>query len=305
MGRKFIWKRLLPAVLLAAALYLVLGAVLPFARCPAVTEETRSAAAGLEVSGGGGERVRVVADSGEALRERVRLISQAEERLILSTFDIRADDSGKDVLCALLAAADRGVEVKMLVDGFCGLTRMAGNEYFIALSAHENAEVRIYNPIRPWIPWTLMARLHDKYLIADDAAYLLGGRNTHDAFLGDREGNHDWDVLVWREEPTPGDSLDQLLDYFGRVWSSPDCRVFHDDTRELGKRRVMAAGAALRERYVGLHNVHPDWLEPVDYGTATLPTEGIRLITNPIHTGPKEPTAFYAITELMGRGSGR
>lgn len=35
--------------------------------------------------------------------------------------------------------------------------------------------------------------MHDKYLIVDDTAYILGGRNTFGYFLGSYEGhkNHD------------------------------------------------------------------------------------------------------------------
>lgn len=36
------------------------------------------------------------------------MISQAKEEIILSTYDIKADISGKQVLAALLDAADRG-----------------------------------------------------------------------------------------------------------------------------------------------------------------------------------------------------
>ena len=33
-----------------------------------------------------------------------------------------------------------------------------------------------------------MGRLHDKYLIVDDTAYIVGGRNTYDYFLGEGTG---------------------------------------------------------------------------------------------------------------------
>ena len=199
---KFTVKKVLLLMLLGALLYLLLGAILPFTAHPEVSEETRRAVAETAYTGSeqGTERARIIADNGEALTRRLQMISQAKERIILSTFDIRSDESGKDVLAALIAAADRGVEVKLVVDGFCGFTRMTGDPYFVTLSARKNAEIKIYNPVNPLKPWTLMARLHDKYLIVDNTAYLLGGRNTHDYFLGDHDGkqNYDWDVLVWQ-----------------------------------------------------------------------------------------------------------
>ena len=63
---------------------------------------------------------------------------QAEDRVILSTFEFRADNSGKDILAVLLQAADRGVDIKILVDGVAAFLQMDRNEYFQALAAIEN-----------------------------------------------------------------------------------------------------------------------------------------------------------------------
>ena len=55
--------------------------------------------------------------------------------------------------------------------------------------------------------------MHDKYLIADDSLFLLGGRNTFDLFLGDyvQDQNIDRELLVWNTAPAPGSSLAQLI----------------------------------------------------------------------------------------------
>ena len=92
------------------------------------------------------------------------MISQAKEEIILSTYDIKADISGKQVLAALLDAADRGVKVSIVTDGVPYVTSIWGNPYFLALAGQENVEIKIYNPLRFWQPWKLMGRLHDKYL---------------------------------------------------------------------------------------------------------------------------------------------
>lgn len=307
MYKKRFWRKWVPLLILGIALYLLLGAILPYLFHPKITRETEEAFARTEFLGEetGPERVRVIADNGEALAQRIRLISQAQERIILSTFDIRSDESGKDILAALCDAADRGVRVQVVVDGFCGFTQLQGNEYFMALSALENAELRIYNPIHILKPWHLMARLHDKYLVVDDDAYLLGGRNTHDYFLGTHDGmqNYDWDVLVWQSRPgTEGTSLEMLTDYFGGVWESPACRSYHNDRRELERPAVAGAMEELRERYQTMQRERPDWFAPVDYETITRPTNRIQLLSNPIQAGVKEPTAFYAMTRLMAQG---
>lgn len=65
----------------------------------------------------GQERVLSIDTNMDALLWRLRLTQAAKERIVLVTFDFRDDNSGQDIMSALLNAADRGVEVQILVDG--------------------------------------------------------------------------------------------------------------------------------------------------------------------------------------------
>lgn len=290
-------------VLLAFVLYIVLGAIAPHLKRPKVTEETKREIADTTFFGEApsGERACILADNGEALAERIRLVSQAQDRVILSTFDFKTDESGKDMLAALSAAADRGVQVQVLVDGVSGFTRLKGNPYFQALSGRENAQIRIYNSINLLMPWRSMGRLHDKYLIVDEKAYVLGGRNTYDFFLGDYGGyiNYDWDVLVYQEEPVEGGSMEQLTDYFAGVWELPLCRTYHDEEKVLSKKSVIRAGEELAARYEDMQEEHADWFVPCDYTEKTKPANHIQLISGPTGCYEKEPVVYEAITQLM------
>lgn len=67
------------------------------------------------------ERVRSIDDNSDALLWRLRLIEEAKERIILTTFDFWDEESGQDVIGALWAAAERGVRVQVLLDGINGL----------------------------------------------------------------------------------------------------------------------------------------------------------------------------------------
>lgn len=68
----------------------------------------------------GSERVAYVDDNTEALILRLQMIEMAQEEIILSTFDFNGDESGKDMMSALMHAAHRGVKVKVIVDGLSG-----------------------------------------------------------------------------------------------------------------------------------------------------------------------------------------
>ena len=285
-------KLLLVIALLAAYICAI---VLPYARQPAVTAATIEGFTASDFYGDSdtGERARIISDNGEALAERIRLISQAEEEIILSTFDFNADDSGKMLLAALLSASRRGVHVSLLVDGLAYATGILGNPWFQALTREENVELKVYNPLNPLKPWNLMGRLHDKYLIADRTAYILGGRNCYDFFLGDHDGykNYDWDVLVCCEDAEAFSSLDQLLEYFRSVWALDECHAVA--SRKEGKQEELLA------LYSRMQEEHADWFRPVEYGELTVPARRIRLVSNPIGPQVKEPLVFYTITELM------
>lgn len=142
--------------------------------------------------------MRSIEDTDSALLWRLQLIESAEREVIFSTFDLRADGSGQDLMAALYGAAQRGVRVRVIVDGLNGFLHLQNSGVLRALAAEENVEVRFYDPIDLLRPWKLNYRLHDKYLIADGSKYILGGRNSNDLFLGSYQENQniDRDVLV-------------------------------------------------------------------------------------------------------------
>ncbi|MCD7813143.1 MAG: phospholipase D family protein [Lachnospiraceae bacterium] len=284
-------------------LYILLGAFLPFVVQSQISSSTAEEVQETsfysdEVSG---ERASILSDNGEALEERIRLISQAQEEIILSTFEIDADTSGKMVMSALMEAAERGVNVYILVDGFSYIKSMWGNPYFLALAQTEHVEIRIYNPVRPWMPWTFMGRLHDKYLIVDDLGYILGGRNTYDYFLGDQEGhkNYDWDILVYSADAGDDNSLERVRDYFWSVWEQSVCRTLADNHFWEKLPPVISAKGELWDVYEEMTAEYEDWFSEEDYESVTVPVNHIELVSNPTHIYSKEPVVFYTITELM------
>lgn len=172
----------------------------------------------------GGERIRCIDDNEEALLWRLRMIGAAKKSIVLATFDLRADESGTDLLVALNHAAEKGVEIKLLIDGIYQQLFLNGSKEFQALAARENVEVGVYNPVSPVGIFKLNYRMHDKYVIVDDKMYLLGGRNSNDIFLGDytTDVNVDRDILVCDTTNGKGESLQELEAYFQQIWNE-DC----------------------------------------------------------------------------------
>lgn len=289
---KRIWIR--AAIVLAVVVaYLVGALVLP----PAFHKEVHAQQLVLPDSNQG-ERICCIDDNTDALIWRLRLIESAREEVILSTFGFGTGQSGQDMVAALLAAAERGVEVKLLLDGLHGKKTMDQSEHLQALAAMPNVQVHIYNAINPLKPWRANYRMHDKYLIADHSMYMLGGRNTNDLFLGDYsdEPNIDRDVLVYGTGAEG--SMGQLRDYFQSVWSLPVCKDYECEENE----DTETVRAALRQRYRALQEKYPTAFGFTDWENKTIPANSVALLTNPVSAGNKSPQLWKQMCLYMGRG---
>lgn len=301
-SRKHFKIRYVLAGILLFILYVLLGVLFSYTRQPAVSKAHKEAFHAQDCYSNtvSGDRACVIEDNVDALTLRLRMIHQAKHRIVLSTFDFHSDESGKDVIAALLGAARRGVKVQVLVDGFSALQHMDGNEYFYALSSEKNVEVKIYNRLNLLMPWKSMGRLHDKYLMVDENQYLLGGRNTYDYFLGDNGyKNYDRDVLVYTDRPEADSSIHQLEDYFESVWNLAVCKDFGDTSFRVSKKDTANARKELDRRYKTLLKEEPQIKEKPDYQSMTFETNKITLLSNPTHVYAKEPIVFYDLVELM------
>lgn len=277
-------------ILLLLLFYVVISLVVPPLFHKSVTEKT----SGRDAEGTAQERILSIDNNMDALLWRLRLIEQAQESIVLVTFDFRDDNSGRDIMAALLHAADRGVQVRVIVDGINGALRLSGSENFRELASHERVEVKLYNPVNPVKLWETNYRMHDKYLIADDFAYILGGRNTDDLFLGNyaKSYNEDRDILVYETEPGKGGSYQQLWEYFERIWTLPCCELFE---------REGDTGGYLDKHYQELKEKYPAAFATPDWEEAAIEPESIELCTNPIEPENKEPVLWGRMVEEMER----
>ena len=252
-----------------------------------------------EVSITTSERVCLIDNNEDALLWRLRLIRSAQEEIILSTFDFRADSSGTDVIAALWGAAERGVQVRLIIDGINAQLHLSGSDVFQALAAHDNVEVKFYNPIRLTQLWTVNYRCHDKYLIIDRSTYLMGGRNTSDLFLGSggtSRQNIDRDIVVYNGGFTTA-SANTLLEYFDRIWLLDTNRAFH---AEAENHRVKKATAILARRWTEINDTKQ--LTAINWETETLQTNEVALLSGDCTAWNKEPMLLNTLTTLMQKG---
>ena len=252
----------------------------------------------------GTERIAYVKDNTKAMLYRLWMIKEAKEKIIMSTFEFHADDGGKNVIAALLNAAEHGVKIRILVDGINGFLELKKNPWFQAFDMHENISIKIYNSVCFSNLWRIQKRMHDKYLIIDDKMYLLGGRNTTDLFLGNYSSkkNIDRELFVYETKLTPDSSLVQLQAYFERIWKLPECTYYQCKTRSE-KKFLRKKYSVLRERHEEIYSEFPNANEKQDWIANTMETQKVTLLTNQIEAKKKQPKLWKTLNKIMLSGN--
>ncbi|MDP9090012.1 MAG: phospholipase D family protein [Pseudomonadota bacterium] len=169
----------------------------------------------------------MLANGIDGLAARLELIGAARQELDLQYYIFRGDVSGTLVSQALLRAADRGVQVRILVDDG---ESVAGDERLFALAAHPFIQIRVFNPFNyrghnraaraldfVFHKKRLDHRMHNKLIVADNALALIGGRNVGDQYFQIAPDSQFGDDDVAVEGPL----VSQLSGVFDEFWNSP------------------------------------------------------------------------------------
>ncbi len=210
----------LRVILCALLVYLAAG-LLPCMILPSYPE---SRTEDWPVTGAGSDAAMLVETGSESRDIRLALISSAEEHIRLGTYIFGVDESGKETMAALYQAAERGVQVDILTDGLLGVFNFHDDPLVHALGSHRNVHIYLYNPVDLLKPWNLNGRYHEKYLVADGAYALLGGRNVSDEFLVQDTPGYSYDLEVLLKRTGGGISaVDLLTERFDGVICSAFC----------------------------------------------------------------------------------
>ncbi|MFT5535392.1 MAG: putative cardiolipin synthase [Candidatus Paceibacteria bacterium] len=124
---------------------------------------------------------------------RIALARRAERTLDVQYYLFHGDETGRAIGRELLAAALRGVRVRILLDD---IATQGQDEVLARLSAHPNFEVRVFNPFaggRSTLLTRVLAslgdldrvnhRMHNKLFVADNAMAITGGRNIGNEYF--------------------------------------------------------------------------------------------------------------------------
>lgn len=142
-----------------------------------------------------------------AFEARVLAARHAQRSLDLQYYYWLGDRTGSLLTQEIIAAAERGVRVRLLIDD---INTRGNDRAYLALDAHPNIEIRLFNPsrnrsngLRRGLELALRAfratrRMHNKAWIADGRLAIIGGRNIGDAYFDADEATnfHDMDLLL-------------------------------------------------------------------------------------------------------------
>ena len=131
-------------------------------------------------------RIRFLFDNRDALESRIDMIRGAQANLDISYFLIGDTNDKVSVagLALLQKAAERGVLIRLLVDGRFNKIPQPS----MALLKQSGVQIREYRAAGRRCLFNLKwrnRRLHDKLVLTDKQYLLLGGRNIEDAYFGE------------------------------------------------------------------------------------------------------------------------
>jgi putative cardiolipin synthase len=169
-------------------------------------------------------QVYLIPSADEAIARRIEMVRNTQKTLDVTYFSWDKDTVGLVLLNEIKVAADRGVDVRIVIDDL-----LVFDEKWLAdLSNHPNIVIKIFNPFnsrkRGWFGRAvdfaqnrelLDHRIHEKYFNSDGKIMILGGRNIGDAYFGySKVGNFfDMDVMI------KGDVISPYEENYEYMWT--------------------------------------------------------------------------------------
>ena len=173
---------------------------------------------------------RVMTTGEDSLVARLSIIRAAQKSIDLQYYAINDDVTSNLLIEAVMEAADRGVKVRFLIDD---ISVGKVQRCLVALDGTDNIKVKIFNPFsrgNQFIVSRIIAffshfkrntkRMHNKILIADASAGIMGGRNLGDEYF-DAHADvsfKDIDIL------SIGPITHKMVESFDKYWNNENAR---------------------------------------------------------------------------------
>lgn len=299
--------KILPSIVKGYLLYAtVFGAVIFAFHNPNITnyKETHPVDR-LQGESIGQDRVALVDERYLSGLARINLIENAKDTLDISYYTLHEGKSTDIFFGSILNAADRGVKVRILLDGVFHNLKGDLKEIPYICYAHPNIELKYYEPFSILKPWTWNNRLHDKIIIVDNELAMIGGRNIGDKYFA-KDGyegviTNDRDVVVLNtdKENISSSVISQFENYFNKIWNHKYSKYPLKKLKGSQKKEGEEKAKYLQDYVKKLKETKEELFNyPFDWEKMSYPTNKVTLIHNPIERLNKEPWCWYEITNL-------
>ncbi|NTV13675.1 MAG: phospholipase D family protein [Desulfobulbaceae bacterium] len=193
-------------------------------------------------------RFLLLHDGRQALDARVELIRGATHQIKLQTYIWKEDGAGRLIARELIRAADRGVQVQVLLDDFNTSNEL---HLFRALNAHPFINIHLFNPIpKVWrqgvfrwlhLIWEIRRmnrRMHNKALLVDNQLAIIGGRNIGDEYFDQDPKFNFLDLDLLCLGPVVAELSTSFDLYWHHEYAKPIKRWFRARRKRLYRRRL-------------------------------------------------------------------
>ena len=172
--------------------------------------------AGSRISGRSvesGNAIVMLRNGDEAYPQMLAAIDGATASIALSSYIFRADAAGNEFIAAAIRAHERGVAVRVLIDGFGGGYLLAGA--YRKLRAAQVPAAQFLHSALPWRMPFLNLRSHRKLLVIDGSVAFTGGLNIGAENLVSRRPRH---PVLDTHFRFAGPVVAQLCEAFAEQW---------------------------------------------------------------------------------------
>jgi cardiolipin synthase A/B len=159
----------------------------------------------------GGNTATLLINGDEIFPAMLRDIRQAQKSVNLESYIFQPDEAGRQFADAMIVAARRGVEVRLLVDAWGSKLQSLGDELKAA-----GVKVQRYRPLRLFSIYKVGKRTHRKILVVDGKIGYTGGLGIDERWLGDARNPKEWRDTQVR---VTGPVVDQMQAIFGEDWT--------------------------------------------------------------------------------------
>ena len=151
----------------------------------------------------------------------LEIINQAEKFIFLEYFIITGGKMYDELMAALIAKAEAGVEVRLMFDAGGSMTTMPKD--FQKTCAEHKIHCVPFNPLSASLYRYISFRDHRKMTIVDGNIAIAGGINIGDEYINEIEVHGHWKDMALRLE---GDAVYSMTAMFINMWEY----VTHEET---------------------------------------------------------------------------